>query len=136
VPDDLHVGSEGRLKTARPWGVTTLRILDALEHIGPMTRGEMCAHLRLTRQECAAIFSRLTRPQLRPPGPRRVHVFAWVYDGDDGERRYPRAVYAIGDAPDKPKPRSNSKANRKRYRINKKGRSLSAVFEINRSVPH
>jgi hypothetical protein len=120
----------------RFWGVTTLRILDALEHIGPMTRGEMCAHLRLTREKCAAIFTRLARPQLRPLGPKRVHISAWVYDGDDGERRYPRAVYAIGDGKDKPKPRSDTKANRKRYRVNKTGRSLSAVFEVNRGVSH
>lgn len=113
----------------RAWGVTTLRILDALEQIGPMTRSEMCRHLSLTREKCAAVFSRLLRPTLRPVGPKRIYVQSWRYDDEDG-RYYPRAVYAIGDMPDKPKPKVNRNRVRRRSRQRIKARRLVNVLLI------
>ena len=113
----------------RAWGVTTLRILDTLEQIGPMTRSEMCRHLNLTREEGSAIFSRLSRPTLRPVGQKRIYIQAWRYD-DEGGRHYPRAVYALGDLPDKPKPRVDRKAVRRRSRQRVKTRRLVNVLLI------
>lgn len=85
------------------WGVTTLRMLDALEQHGPMTRSELCAHLGLDRQTAASIVSRLTKPSKRPLGPKRVYICDWR-DDEEGQRKYLRAVYALGDKPDKPRP--------------------------------
>lgn len=115
------------MKTA--WGVTTLRILDALEHLGPMSRSEMSKHMNLPRQDCAAIFTRLSRPSLRPVGPKRIYIQSWRFD-EEGERRYPRAVYAIGDLPDAPKPAVSTKANSRRYRKNLKLRRFANVMHI------
>lgn len=113
----------------RGWGVTTLRILDALEQYGPMTRAEMSKHLNLPRQDCSAIFSRLSRPSKRPEGPKRIYITGWRYD-EEGQRRYPRAVYAIGDLVDAAKPKSDIKANRRRYRQSVKGRRFVSILLI------
>lgn len=112
----------------RPWGDTTTRILTLLQDVGAMTRSEVCRHLGMNRTECAAIMSRLIRPTKRPEGPKRVHIAAWVYD-EEGQRHYPRAVYALGNAPDVRKPKPNTFEVRKRYRERSKLR-VASVFDL------
>jgi hypothetical protein len=46
-------------------------------------------------------------------GVKRIHVANWTYDHDDA-RRYPRAVFMLGDKPDKPRPKPNVRENRRR----------------------
>ena len=75
----------------RAWGVTTLRLIDLLETIGPMTRSEMCVHLGVGRQNVSSVVTRLMRPSLRPPGPKRVYICGWQ-DDHDGQRDYLRAI--------------------------------------------
>lgn len=86
------------------YGVTTLRVLDLLEHIGPMTRSELADRLGIERDRLSGVLTRLLRPALKPPAPRRIHVCAWV-DDHAGQRRYLRPVYGLGDAEDKRRPR-------------------------------
>lgn len=115
---------------ARKWGETTQRILALLAEVGPMTRSEICRQLGYARQECAAIMTRLNSPTKRPPAPRRIHISGWVYD-EEGQRRYPRAVYDLGDKPDAKQPKTAGEA-RKRYREARKLR-VSSVFELGMS---
>lgn len=77
-----------------------------------MTRVEICKHLDKSKGCVGAVVSRLNKATKERP--KRVYVTHYVYD-DEGGRRYPRAVYALGDLPDKPHPKPNVKANKARY---------------------
>lgn len=112
------------------WGVQTQRILDLLEHQGPMTRSEACQILGIDRQSAASIFSRLMRPTKRPEDrPKRIHICGYRND-EEGQRRYPRAIYAIGNKPDARRPTADPKAAKRRYWANRKGRLLNSVFAL------
>lgn len=93
------------------YGYHTQRILQLLEDEGPMSRAEICARLGVEKFVSSAIVSRLNRAW--PKTPKRVYVSHYVYDME-GERRYPRAVFALGDLPDAKKPKADHKAVRRR----------------------
>jgi len=94
------------------WGAVSAQIIQALETIGPMTRKELCDHLDIDRGIGAAIANRMARPSATMP--KRVHIASYVYD-QEGQRRYPRAVYAIGDCPDAKRPKPDKADNKRRY---------------------
>ena len=93
------------------WGAMTDIILIALKEHGPMTRAEIQQFLGPSQTCTGKTVGHLNRPHAKTP--KRIYVLAWVMDAE-GCRRYPRAVYALGDKPDKPKPKSNRKLNRQR----------------------
>ncbi|CAB4151767.1 hypothetical protein UFOVP601_33 [uncultured Caudovirales phage] len=108
--------------------IHTSRILQLIEDEGPMSRAEICARLNLDKERSSAVVSRLNKPGARTP--KRVYVCAYVYDME-GERYYPRAVFALGDLPDKPKPKVDLLAVRKRSREKlKKLRTANFVFHL------
>jgi hypothetical protein len=114
------------MSSSVPWGDLSRRILTLLAEVGPMSRAEICAHLGRDKDAIASVVSRLARPW--PRAPKRIHIRAYVYD-QEGERRYPRAVYAIGDRPDAPRPRPDTAANKARYWANRKLRLRgSSIF--------
>ena len=78
------------------------QILQVLADFGPMTRGQVCRELGSTVHVAGRVLHRLAKPSRRHP--KRVHISGWVRDDDVG-RKYLRAVYALGDKPDAPKPR-------------------------------
>jgi len=92
-------------------------ILDALGYIGPMTGAEISQEINYPIRRTHGITQRL-RKEL-PKRPKRIYVKDYVFD-DDGARRYPRPVFALGDLPDKPKPKSDPKEIRARYEAKKK----------------
>lgn len=107
------------------WGVTTLRLLDALEQHGPMTASEIAALLGRDRDDVSSVLSRLRRP--RKQLPKRVYVIDWR-DDEEGQRRYYRPVYALGSKPCK-KPESYAsrvRASRRRSYAAKKQRLFIA----------
>lgn len=112
----------------RAWGQTTEHILALLASLGPMTRSEICRQLGLPRKDCSAIVSRLMKPTLRPPGPRRLHIVAYVHD-EEGQRRYPRALYGLGDGPDARAPGPDPKGAKRRYVAARKLR-VASVFHL------
>lgn len=66
-----------------------------------------------------------------PATPRRAHIREWVYDME-GQRPYPRAVYALGDKPNakKPGPKKRTEVvNAYRARLKAKYRN-SSVFNL------
>lgn len=113
-------GSSREGEVVSNWGVTVVRVLDALEHVGPMTSGELARELDKHRDLIASVLTRLQRPSKRPVGPRRVYIADWR-DEDEGQRIYLRAVYAAGNKKDAPKPaRKNAAERSRRYRDNKR----------------
>jgi hypothetical protein len=95
----------------KPYGSTVARIINALETIGPMTRTEICHHIGLDRMNCSAVITRMAKAG--PKTPRRLHIFGYTHDSEHG-RRYPRAIYDLGDKPDAKKP--NRQENRREAR--------------------
>jgi hypothetical protein len=110
------------------WGAVAEQILHTLETVGPMTRVEICAHLGIDRGIGAAIANRMAKPSATKP--KRVYITDYVYD-QEGQRRYPRAVYAIGDKPDAKRTKSDPAANKRRYIQAKVARfKMNSVFNM------
>lgn len=93
------------------YGDVVDKIIAALEQCGPMTRTEICAEVGEDRMTISSVVSRLAKATKRKP--KRVYITHYVYDME-GERRYPRAVYDLGDKEDARKPKASTKANRQR----------------------
>lgn len=93
-------------------GFIVREILRMLEEEGPMTRAEICKRLGRAKDEIAAIVSRLHRRS--PVAGKRIYIREYVHDME-GERMYPRAVYALGDKPDARRPIPDPKAVKRRY---------------------
>ena len=87
-------------------------ILRMLEEEGPMTRSEICKRLGRPKDEVVSVVSRLNKRT--PVSGKRIYVKEYVYDME-GERTYPRALYAIGSGKDAPKPISDQKEIKRRY---------------------
>jgi hypothetical protein len=111
------------------FGSVTEKMLDALRDVGPMTCIELCRYLGLQKEKAGAILSRLKSSG--PQSPQRVHIKGYVYDAE-GMRRYPRAVFAIGEGKHAKKPKANPKENRRRYDDRKKLR-LNSVWMLGMS---
>ncbi len=126
--------SESLRSNVTRYGSVTERMLAALAELGPMTRSELCRAVGADRQTCSSIITRLMRPRQRPVAPRRVHICGWR-DDEEGQRRYLRAVYALGDRPDARKPAYKPRllAAKRRYWARthaKRGRAVNSVFAL------
>lgn len=93
-------------------GAIVKEIMRLLDEEGPMTRAEICKRLGRPKDEIAAVVSRLNKRS--PVAGRRIYVREYVYDME-GERTYPRALYAIGDKPNAKRPVSDKKEIKRRY---------------------
>lgn len=95
----------------RKYGETVEAIVRLINELGPLSRAEMCAELGMERTFLSAVVTRMASPTRRLP--KRLHVSYYVYDME-GARRYPRAVYALGDQPDAQRPKPRKIENRRR----------------------
>lgn len=112
----------------RDWGSVTAKIQMAFEDHGEMTRQEVCDAIGLDRMYVSAIISRMNKASKTMP--KRVYVVRYIFD-QEGERRYPRAVYALGDKPDARRPKSDKKEVRRRYLENlRKRMTTNSVFNL------
>lgn len=102
----------GNRNAFQRYGDFTRQLLDALQEYGPMTRSEICALLKADKSIASRTLGRLHREN--QDDSRTVHIKCYVYDGD-GERKYPRAVYAIGPGEDARKPRTSKRTHKKAY---------------------
>lgn len=109
------------------WGEVAEKILEMLED-GPMTRSEICLNLGRDKESIASIVSRLALDTAKAG--KRIYVKSYVWDME-GERRYPRALYALGKKADAPKPAPNVKATKARYWAKRKARlTCNSVFHL------
>lgn len=104
----------------------TALMLDALAELGPMTAAELCSAVGRTHAQGANAVSLLAKPSKQLP--KRAYVYSYTFDGI-GERRYPRAVYAIGDKRDNPKPKPDPTAIKRRWREGKQAR-VNSVWSL------
>jgi len=109
------------------WGEVGDQILEMLND-GPMTRAEICLNLGRDKESIASIVSRLARNTVKAG--KRIYVKSYVWDME-GERRYPRAVYALGKKADAPKPKPDVKATKARYWAKRKAKfTCNSVFNL------
>lgn len=110
------------------WGSVTREVLRMLEEDGPMTRAEICKQLGRDKDDIAAVVTRLHKRS--PEAGKRVYIKDYVYDME-GERYYPRALYALGDKPDAKKPKADQLEVKRRYRERHKLRyTANSVFNL------
>lgn len=110
------------------WGSLTDRILLLLGELGPMTLAQLQCEVGSSTKSLSKTLRALSRQSKRFS--KRVYVSSWVYEAD-GQRRYPRAVYAIGSKPCKPRPVADKNAVKRRYWENRKARLTSAsIFRL------
>lgn len=110
------------------YGETSTKILKIVTEYGPMTRQEVCVHLGVDREHVSAIITRMTKDT--PITGKRLYVQSYVYDSE-GQKRYPRAVYAAGDKPDAKRPKPDVKETRRRYNANLRKRMTgNSVFNL------
>lgn len=111
--------------------VTHHGVLVTLEACGPLTSAEVAEFFpaSLHRDVAAALSS------MRTAARKRVHISGWTHDVD-GQTTHPRAIYALGDLPDAPRPpKQPHKEIRARYRAKLargKARAPRSVFELAR----
>jgi len=110
--------------TRRGYGATVLAIEIVLSQQGPMTRSQIENELGVGRAQVSAVLTRMRRRD--KSGVKRIYIKSWQHTHEGG-RRYPRAVYAIGDKPCKQKPKSDIAGNKKRYLAGKRA-TLKANF--------
>lgn len=104
------------------------KALEALKEYGRMTAQEFADYADIDRYDAHAVLRRMSKRMAS--GERRLHIAAWSYLHDDS-RFYPRPVYALGDRPDKPKPKPDIAANRRRYEQRKNQMfRMNSVFNM------
>jgi hypothetical protein len=113
---------------AAAWGVTVSRVEWALTEYGALTRAQLQDVLGLEGNQISRVVSRMSKRG--KDGVKRISIKAWVYD-HDAARRYPRAVYALGDRKNAPRPRASRAETVKRYREKKKAlNTMNFVFNL------
>lgn len=109
-------------------GVLVTKAWEALHEFGQITAQEFADYADIGRYDAHAVLNRMAKRT--KDGLKRLYVADWTYDHDDA-RRYPRAVFKVGDKPDKPKPKPNLKENRRRSEANRnKTFRMNSVFNM------
>lgn len=92
-------------------GMHVIKALEAFAEFTRMTAQEFADYADIGRYDAHAVLNRMNKRT--KAGEKRIHVADWTYEHDDA-RRYPRAVFMLGDKPDKPKPKPDIRLNRQR----------------------
>lgn len=117
------------VKDKRPWGQLVDLVKLTLKEEGPATAADLAQRLGATRYDVHAAASKLMKDRPRA-GPRCVYVKAWIYDAE-GQRNYPRPLYALGVKPDAPRPKADQNAVKRRYWARRKARLMNAdIFRV------
>ena len=92
-------------------GMHVIKALEAFAEFKRITAQEFADYADIGRYDAHAVLNRMNKRT--KAGEKRIHIADWTYEHDDA-RRYPRAVFMMGDRPDKPKPKPDIRANRQR----------------------
>lgn len=109
-------------------GSHVIKVLEALETFGQITAQEFADYADIGRYDAHAVLNRMAKRT--KAGVKRLHVADWTHEHDDA-RRYPRAVFKLGDKPDKPKPQPDVRENRRRSEAQRnKALRMNSVFNM------
>ena len=117
----------------KPYGSTVQQITTLIMQLGPLTREEICVHLNMDRMNVSAVISRMNKASVATP--KRLRITGYTSDSEVS-RRYPRAIYDLGDKPNAKK--FNRKATRResRKRYDKKRAVINTMnFVFNLAKP-
>lgn len=112
-------------------GSHILKIWEALAEFGKITAQEFADYADIGRYDAHAALNKMNRRT--KAGVKRIYIADWTYEHDDA-RRYPRAVFMVGDKPDKPKPKPNRRENRRRSEA-KRNKTLRMNSVFNMALP-
>lgn len=109
-------------------GAHVIKALEAFAEFKRLTAQEFADYADIGRYDAHAVLNRMNKRT--KAGVKRIYVADWTYEHDDA-RRYPRAVFMLGDKEDKKKPKPDIRANRKRseHKRNKTFR-MNSVFNM------
>ena len=100
----------------------------AIVEFGEITAMELAEYLGISRYGAHAVLNRMNKRT--KAGLKRIHIVRYIHD-HDGARKYPRAVYAMGDKPDAKKPKANQLAVKREYYARLKSRTtMNSVFNL------
>ena len=109
-------------------GSHVIKVLEALETFGQITAQEFADYADIGRYDAHAVLNRMAKRT--KAGVKRLYVADWTYEHDDA-RRYPRAVFMVGDKPDKRKPKPDVRENRRRSEaMRNKTLRMNSVFNM------
>ena len=109
-------------------GSHILKIWEALAEFGKITAQEFADYADIGRYDAHAALSKMNKRT--KAGVKRIYIADWTYEHDDA-RRYPRAVFMVGDKPDKPKPKPSIRENRRRSEAKRnKIMRMNSVFNM------
>ena len=92
-------------------GTLIAKAWEALHEFGKITAQEFADYADIGRYDAHAALAKMNKRT--KAGEKRIYIANWTYVHDDA-KRYPRAVFMIGDKPDKKKPKPNLRENRRR----------------------
>ncbi len=92
-------------------GMHVIKALEAFAEFKRITAQEFADYADIGRYDAHAVLNRMNKRT--KAGVKRIHIADWTYEHDDA-RRYPRAVFMLGDKEDKKKPKPNIRLNRQR----------------------
>lgn len=109
-------------------GFHVIKAYEALREFGKITAQEFADYADIGRYDAHAVLNRMAKRT--KAGEKRIHIANWTYDHDDA-RRYPRAIFMIGDKPDKPRPKPDVAANRRRSELKRNTTfRMNSVFNM------
>ena len=109
-------------------GFHVIKAYEALHEFGKITAQEFADYADIGRYDAHAVLNRMAKRT--KAGVKRIHIANWTYGHDDA-RRYPRAVFMIGDKPDKPRPKPDVAANRRRSELKRNTTfRMNSVFNM------
>jgi len=109
-------------------GPRVVATLAAIVEFGEITAMELAEYLDITRYDAHAVLRRMNKRT--KAGEKRIYVVRYI-DDHDGARKYPRAVYAMGDKPDAKKPKADQLRVKREYYARLKSRTtMNSVFNL------
>lgn len=109
-------------------GPRVVATLAAIVEFGEITAMELSEYLDITRYDAHAVLRRMNKRT--KAGVKRIYIVRFI-DDHDGARKYPRAVYAMGDKPDAKKPKADQLRVKREYYARLKSRTtMNSVFNL------
>lgn len=109
-------------------GQRVIDTLAAIAEFGEISAMELADYLGIGRYDAHAVLNRMSKRT--KAGLKRIYVVRYIHD-HEGARKYPRAVYAVGDKPDARKPKADQNAVKRAHYARAKSRATSnSVFNL------